>query len=157
MMLLEARTVPVKLWLVAAEASDGERPADQGQSPSAHLRPLRVLIVEDEFFIALDIEASLMALGHASVGIAVSGDEAVSVAGRERPDVVLMDIRLVGARDGIDAAEEIFSRYGIRCLFVTANADDHTRQRAAALNPFGFLEKPLTMQRLEACLAALSK
>src|SRR5262245_61337573 len=91
MMLLEARTGPVSLWLAAAQASDGERPANQGRSPSAHLRPLRVLIVEDEFFIALDIEASLMALGHVSVGIAVSGDEAVSVAGRERPDVVLMD------------------------------------------------------------------
>ena len=79
-MILEGRTVPAKLWLGPAPAPGGERPADQRQSPNARPRSLRVLIGEDEFFIALDIEASLTALGHSSVGIAVSGDEAVSIA-----------------------------------------------------------------------------
>jgi CheY-like chemotaxis protein len=114
----------------------------------------RVLIVEDEFYIALDIEASLAALGHTTLGIAISADQAVAIAERERPDVVVMDIRLAGSRDGIDAAEEIYARFGIRSLFVTANTDPQTRQRAAALKPIAFLEKPLSLQRLQASLNA---
>jgi len=67
-----------------------------------------------------------------------------------------MDIRIAGSRDGIEAAQEIFSRFGIRSIFVTANTDPFTRERAAAVNPVGFLEKPLVAKRLKAVLDALS-
>jgi hypothetical protein len=60
-----------------------------------------------------------------------------------------MDIRLVGPRDGIDAAEAILSELGIRSIFITANTDPHTRDRAEAVQPIGFLEKPLTAHRLK--------
>jgi two-component system, response regulator PdtaR len=150
-MLLDNSAPTSKLWLVAGLPDDDGEPARLDKGPAA-TSSLRVLIVEDEFYIALDVEASLTALGHSAVGIAVSGDEAVRLAERERPDVILMDIRLLGPRDGIDAAAEILSRFGIRSLFLTANSDLGTRGRAAAVNPIGFLEKPLTRQRLETAL-----
>ena len=114
-----------------------------------------MLIVEDEFFISLHTKSLLQSLGHAVVGIAVSANEAVRRAERERPDVVLMDIRLVGPRDGIDAAEEISRRLGITSIFITANTDPRTRARAEAVAPLGFLEKPLTEHRLQSGLARL--
>jgi CheY-like chemotaxis protein len=117
---------------------------------------LRVLIVEDEFFIALDTEEQLHALGHTVVGTAVSAEEAIRIAGVERPDLVLMDIRLVGHTDGIAAALEIRSRYGVESIFVTANTDPTTLARAQSINPLGVLQKPLTRDRLRAQLARLS-
>jgi CheY-like chemotaxis protein len=149
MMLAEAHPILVKLWLAAEppqDPEDAENPA-RGQ-PDLGARSLRVLIVEDEFFISLDTKALLRALGHTVVAVAVSADQAVTLAERERPDVVLMDIRLNGARDGIDAAEDILTRFGIRSIFVTANTDPRMRQRAAAVHPLGFVEKPLTSERL---------
>ena len=97
----------------------------------------------------------MQALGHVVVAVAVSADQAVTLAERERPDVVLMDIRLNGSRDGIDAAEEIRRRLGIGSIFVTANTDPQTRRRAEAVQPLGFLEKPLTEQRLRLGLSKL--
>lgn len=74
---------------------------------------LKILIVEDEFFIALDTEEQAKILGHTVVGTAVNADEAVKIAGETNPDIVLMDIRLSGDRDGIAAATEIRKRFGI--------------------------------------------
>jgi CheY-like chemotaxis protein len=117
---------------------------------------LRILIVEDEFFIALDAEDQAKSLGHTVVGIAVSADEAIKLAGQEKPDVVLMDIRLVGEKDGIAAAREIQSRYGIQSIFVTANTDPSTLMQAKAVDPIGVLEKPLSRERLKAKLALVA-
>jgi CheY-like chemotaxis protein len=146
------RPFPTELWFGTKAPDDQEDSEQQRQMSDAEASALRVLIVEDEFYIALDIEALLVGLGHSAVGIAVSADQAVSITERERPDLVLMDVRLVGSRDGIDAAIEILSRFGIRSVFVTANTDPHTRRRAAAANPLGFLEKPLTLQSLRTAL-----
>jgi AmiR/NasT family two-component response regulator len=118
---------------------------------------LRILIVEDEFFIALDAEEQAKSLGHTVVGIAVSADEAVRMAGEEKPDIVLMDIRLRGARDGIAAALDIRSRYGIESIFVTANTDPSTLMRAKAIEPIGVLEKPLTRERFRAQLTLIGR
>src|SRR5690349_7826279 len=102
---------------------------------------LRILIVEDEFFIALDAESQVAALGHAVVGVAASADEAIRIAGEQRPDVVLMDIRLAGPRDGMEAAREIRSRYNIDSIFVTANTDPSTLTQAKAITSIGVIEK----------------
>ena len=110
-------------------------------SQDVGMRPLRVLIVEDEFYISLHTRGLLQALGHVVVAVAVSAEQAVNIAERERPDVVLMDIRLMGSRDGIDAADEISDRFGIASIFVTANTDGETRRRAEAVQPLGFLGK----------------
>ncbi len=146
---------PTKLWL-AAIASHGDDPEHQYQvSEATDSQRLRVLVVEDEFFISLDTKSLLEDLGHIVVAIAVSANEAVRVAEAERPDVVLMDIRLIGARDGIDAAAEIRRRFDIPSIFLTANSDPGTRGRAQAVQPIAFLEKPLTESRLRAVLRAL--
>ena len=144
-----------RLWLAAAAAQGDDTPSQQDDGQDLETRSLRVLIVEDEFFISLHTKGLLQALGHVVVAVAVSADQAVSLAGREKPDVVLMDIRLAGSRDGIDAAEDIRRQFGIGSIFVTANTDPHTRQRAEAIRPLGILEKPLTEQRLRLGLARI--
>lgn len=117
--------------------------------------PLRVLIVEDEFFIALDLQTITEAEGHVVLAMATSAAEAVEAAGRLRPDIVLMDVRLAQNSDGIEAAGKIRDRYGIRSLFITANSDEGTRRRAALVDPLGFLEKPVTPAALRAVLQRL--
>ena len=129
---------------------EGNERADN--RPETGVASRRVLIVADEFFISLNTELMLEDLGHFVVGTAVSADEAVRIAEFERPDIVLMDIRLIGPRDGIEAAAEIHDRFGIRSIFITANADPMTRQRALAAHPRGFIEKPLTQVRLRDAL-----
>jgi two-component system, response regulator PdtaR len=148
MISLQTQPQPVHLWLAAFGPHGGGAPAEQGEKQNLQTRALRVLIVEDEFYISLHTRGLLQAMGHVVVAVAVSADQAVSITERERPDVVLMDIRLVGSRDGIDAADEISERFGIGSIFVTANADPQTRRRADAVHSLGFLEKPLTEQRL---------
>jgi len=148
MIALAGHLTTSKLWLAAAAAQGSDPADDREDRPDLDARSLRVLIVEDEFFISLDTKTLLQALGHRVVAIAVSADQAVDSADKERPDVVLMDIRLIGSRDGVDAAEEIRRRFGIGSIFVTANSDPQTRQRAQAVRPLGFLEKPLTENRL---------
>ena len=157
MMLAENLVVPTKFWLATEPPRAADLSGEQGEPLAMGISKLRILIVEDEFFIALDTEAALTELGHSSVGIAVSCEQAVDIAGRERPDVVLMDIRLAGGRDGIDAAEEILTRFGIRSVFVTADTDPLTRRRAAAVDPVGILEKPLSLERLCATLDILAR
>jgi CheY-like chemotaxis protein len=137
-----------KLWFGSAPSKNGGEPHGVGLKSGADPVPKKILIVEDEFFIALDAQAQVEALGHTVVGIAVSADQAVLMAEREKPDLVLMDIRLSGARDGIDAAIEIRDRHGIESIFVTANTDPVTLQRAQATYPLGILHKPLTQARL---------
>jgi CheY-like chemotaxis protein len=79
------------------------------------------------------------------------------VVERVRPDLVLMDMRLIGEGDGIDAALEIWQRFGIRSLFVSANLDPGARAKAASANPVGFLEKPFTRTSLLAAVAAAAR
>ena len=154
MMLLDSPQ-PSLLWFAAAPPQGIGEDADASEYSGIEPTSLRVLIVEDEFFIALHTESLLQGMGHSVVGTAVSADDAVRMAEQHRPDVVLMDIRLVGARDGVYAAAEINARVGTPLLFVSAHTDPATRQRAAATQPLGFLEKPLTQQRLRAGLAGV--
>ena len=104
-----------------------------------------ILVVEDDFLVALQVEAALTDAGFALLGTAASGEEAISMVAAARPALVLMDIRLAGAMDGVDAALALFREYGIRCIFATAHHDLEVRQRAAAAEPLGWLQKPYTM------------
>ncbi|HYZ31490.1 MAG TPA: response regulator [Crenalkalicoccus sp.] len=115
----------------------------------------RVLIVEDEYFVALDAEEALTSAGYEVCGIATSAEEAVALAEAERPELVLMDIRLLGPRDGIEAAAEIRQRLGLRSLFATAHSDSATRARAeAAASPLGWLIKPYSREQLNGAVGA---
>nr|WP_281351625.1 response regulator [Propylenella binzhouense] len=110
--------------------------------------PSRILIVEDEWFIAMESDAILRESGYTVVGMAMTADDAVELVGRERPDLVLMDIRLRGERDGIDAAIEIRERFGVACLFATAHSEAALRERGSAAAPAGWITKPFSEQQL---------
>ena len=109
---------------------------------------LRILIVEDEFLIALELESSLLDAGYRVVGIAVTAKEAVAMARSEQPDLVIMDIRLADRSDGVDAAVELFDTFGIRSIFASAHADAETRKRAAPAKPVGWVQKPYSAEAL---------
>ena len=106
------------------------------------MTPKTILVVEDEGIVARDIQNCVVNLGHEAVGWACTGEEALEIAEKSRPDLVLMDIRLGGAMDGIAAAEEIRSRFEIPVVFLTAYADDETLERAKIAGPFGYVLKP---------------
>lgn len=89
-----------------------------------------------------------MAEGFEVVGVAATFDQAVSIAERELPDLVLMDIRLASARDGVEAAIEIRRRFGLASLFTSANQDPENIARARTAGPAGWLPKPYTIERL---------
>jgi DNA-binding NarL/FixJ family response regulator len=107
-----------------------------------------ILVVEDDYLIAMQAEATLTDAGFVLAGIAASADEAIALARTHRPALALMDIRLVGRRDGVDAALELFRDHGIRCIFATAHADREVSQRAQPARPLAWLQKPYTMTSL---------
>ncbi|WP_245510846.1 response regulator [Rhizobium leguminosarum] len=104
--------------------------------------PTRILIVEDEFLIALELEYRLRDAGFEVIGIAATAGEALSIAASGRPALAIMDIRLAGHTDGIQAAIQLNATLGVRSIFASAHADPETRKRAAAASPIGWLQKP---------------
>jgi CheY-like chemotaxis protein len=120
----------------------------QGQTGNAVRPARRVLVVEDEFFLAVQIEEWLREDGLDVVDVVHTAEEAIAVAEAERPDLVIMDIRLASETDGITAAREILHRTGIRCIFATAFADAATRERGEPARPFAWLRKPFTADAL---------
>lgn len=108
----------------------------------------RILIVEDDYVVGLELEAGLSEAGFEVVGTANSAAEAVRLAISERPVLAVMDIRLAGRRDGIAAALEIFNACGVRCIFATAHHDAATRARAEKAAPLGWLSKPYELASL---------
>jgi CheY-like chemotaxis protein len=129
-------------------------PADSDLAVPGAATTGRLLVVEDDPFICMEIEAIAEDAGHVVVGVAGRADEAVARALATLPDLVLMDIRLIGARDGIEAALEIRARAGIPSLFVSANTDRATVARAEPARPAGWVPKPFTRQQLLAAIAA---
>ncbi len=113
---------------------------------------LPVLVVEDDFLVAMQIEAALTEAGFALTGTAASGEEAIAMAATVRPGLVLMDIRLAGKMDGVEAAVELFRRHGIRCIFATAHHDPDVRRRAAPAEPLAWLGKPYSMPAMLAAV-----
>ncbi len=108
----------------------------------------RILVVEDQYFVAIDCELNLRSGGFECVGLATTAADAVELAERERPDLILMDIRLAGSADGVDAAILIYERFGIRCIFASGHADAAVRRAAERARPLGWLDKPYTCPAL---------
>ncbi len=108
----------------------------------------RVLIVEDEAIIAADLAGKLDMLGYEVVGTAASGEEAVELACRLCPQLVLMDICLKGAMDGINAAEAIHGRLDVPVIYLTAHSDAATLARSKLSEPFGYVLKPFEEREL---------
>ena len=106
------------------------------------MTPVAVLVVEDERIIAKGIEKQLKGMGYAVAGSAASGAEAVRMATELRPDLILMDISLGAGIDGVEAARLIRADLDVPVVYLTANSDDSTLQRAKATDPFGYVLKP---------------
>lgn len=114
--------------------------------------PLKVMIVEDDALVALGVRLTLTELGHDVVGIAASEMEALAVAQTEKPQLALMDIRLRGANDGVQVAQRLWQELRVRCIFLSAYADDHTMERVAQTRPLGFVQKPYSAHQLKVAL-----
>jgi DNA-binding NarL/FixJ family response regulator len=117
---------------------------------------LRILIVEDEPLTRLELERIVTAAGHSVTGQAATGEDAIRLAGEQRPDVVLMDIGLLGTMNGIDAAKAIREQFSVRSLFVSA-LSDQPRDSVDAARPFGFLLKPLATDQLLRALDEIAR
>jgi PAS domain S-box-containing protein len=111
-----------------------------------------ILVVEDEIIVAWDIKETLEKLGHTVVDLVVSGAEALELTATDRPDLVLMDIRLEGDMDGIVAGGEIYDRFNIPVVYLTAHADEFTLERAMKTAPFGYIIKPFQSQSLQSAI-----
>ncbi|MCF7914362.1 MAG: response regulator [Spirochaetaceae bacterium] len=103
---------------------------------------VRILLVEDESIVAMDMERRLSALGYSVIEHVLSGEDAVAKAEQEKPDLILMDIHLKGNMDGIQAAERIKSTLGTPVIYITAYSDETTLARAKVTEPFGYILKP---------------
>lgn len=112
----------------------------------------RILIVEDEQLVAADLEAKLQRLGHEVVGIAASGPEAIRLAEQTNPNLVLMDIRLQGEMDGVEAARKVQARSNARVIYVSAFAQ-LSRLNGGSPPPETCLTKPFSSTQLQAALA----
>ncbi|MCE9600325.1 MAG: response regulator [Spirochaetia bacterium] len=108
----------------------------------------KILIVEDESIVALNLQNRLKSLGYGVAGVAASGEDAVKRCGEVQPDLVLMDIMLQGEMDGIGAAERIRKNYDVPVVYLTAYADDVTLDRAKMTEPFGYILKPFEVKEI---------
>ncbi|MGD2092424.1 MAG: response regulator [Candidatus Aminicenantes bacterium] len=109
---------------------------------------IKIMIVEDELIVARSIENHLRKIGYEVVFITDSGERAIARAAEAKLDLVLMDIKLAGEIDGVEAARQIHDRYNIPVVYLTAYADDETLQRAKVTAPFGYIIKPFEPKKL---------
>jgi PAS domain S-box-containing protein len=117
-------------------------------SAPAAVPAARILVVEDEGIVALNLRRSLAGLGYEVVGVAATAADALELASTGRPDLVLMDIHIRGNVDGVDAAVRLREQGGAPVVFLTAYADEGTVERAKRAAPYGYLVKPFSAPEL---------
>ncbi len=117
--------------------------------------PLSILLVEDEFVASMLMKAELEKLGHRVAGSVATGEMAIAKALEYRPDLILMDVRLAGRIDGIEAAIEIRKAQAANLVFMTGYDDQEVRARAEALEPLAYIIKPFAMAKIRHILDAL--
>ncbi len=105
-------------------------------------KKIKVLIVEDEVITSLELKSILQRNGYNVVGTVLTGGDAILEASVKRPDVILLDIGLIGDMNGIEAGNYIKTRYNIPIVFVTANTNRATYDEAMSLNPEAYIAKP---------------
>jgi two-component system, response regulator PdtaR len=115
----------------------------------AFVKPARrVLVVEDETLLAVQIEGCLTDEGYNVTDVVYTAEDAIAVALADKPDLIIMDVRLAGEGDGIAAACEILARTGIRSVFATARVDEQTRAPGSIACPVAWLEKPFGVESI---------
>jgi CheY-like chemotaxis protein len=113
------------------------------------MKKARILIVEDEAIIAMEMEGNLQSQGYEITAVVNSGEKAIEKAEADTPDLILMDIRIKGDRDGIETAELIRHKFDIPVIFSTAYLDEERIERAKITMPFGYLIKPIQKRDLK--------
>jgi DNA-binding NarL/FixJ family response regulator len=113
-----------------------------------------VLVVDDEFLIAQGLSLQVEDMGLVVCGTAETADDAVALAQLHRPAVVLMDMRLKGEKDGVDAALAIYETVGSKVIFITGSREPATIERISLDHPAGVLFKPVSDQQLSAAIRA---
>ncbi|MFK7937541.1 MAG: response regulator [Saprospiraceae bacterium] len=108
-----------------------------------------ILVVEDDFIIAADLQARLNRMGYSVPRTVASGNETLAALEKFVPDLILLDIQLKGSLDGISVASLIQEKYQIPIIFLTSNTDSLTFDRARKVNPAAFLSKPLRQKDLQ--------
>jgi PAS domain S-box-containing protein len=112
----------------------------------------RILVVEDERIVGKDIERRLKDLGYRVAGVVSTGEKTIEKVKESVPDLILMDIRLKGAMDGIETAEVIRNEFDIPVVYLTAYADEATLDRAKVTEPFGYILKPFNERDLHSTI-----
>jgi PAS domain S-box-containing protein len=112
----------------------------------------KIMIVDDEAIIAMQLKEHLTAMGYDVVGIGSSGEEAVDLSKNLDPDLILMDIVMSGEKDGIDAAGIIQKNLEIPIIFITAFGEEHLLERAKVLEPYGYIMKPLRKREIKSAI-----
>ncbi|OPX61765.1 MULTISPECIES: response regulator [unclassified Methanoregula] len=110
----------------------------------------KILVVDDEAIISMQLEERLHAMGYTVAGMAASGEDAIEKARRLAPDLVLMDIVMPGKLNGIDAAKVIAGEMDIPVVFVTSYADDTIIEKAKQVGPYGYIVKPFNELEIKA-------
>ncbi len=120
-------------------------------------REPRALIVEDESLIAEELRDRLSRLGFSVIAAVDTAEEGIAIATRDRPDLVLMDIRLKGTKDGIEAAREIRQRFDVPIVYLTAYSDSLTVDRVRGSEHDGYILKPFHARELQSTIDVAMK
>lgn len=108
----------------------------------------KILIVEDEIILAMDVQGSLEQEGYKVTGIADSAEKAMAKIDQVKPDLVIMDVKIMGKVDGIETGREIINNHSIPIIFITGNVNDLTLKKIEEMRPAGLLSKPIMMDDL---------
>ena len=112
------------------------------------MQKIKILIVEDEMLVARDVAHYREDIGCTVIGIVMEGEAALDFLKQEKPDIILMDIHLKGKLDGVETVQEFQKTLDIPLVYMTANTDDASFERAKATQPFAFIEKPFKKRTL---------
>lgn len=122
------------------------------------MKNLNILIVEDESIVAMEIKNYLKRLGLNVVGSAYNSKDALNLISKKEINIVLMDICLIGEKDGIETAKIMLQKYpNIQIIFLTAHLDDYNVDRAIEIDPIAYLSKPFNREELKVALKIASK
>lgn len=113
---------------------------------------IKILVVEDEAIIAMDIQSILKKMGYIDSEVVFSGEESIEKVAARRPHLVLMDIKLKGNMDGIQAAKHIYYEYKVPVVYITAFGDENTIKRANGTSRFGYITKPFEEAELKSTI-----
>ncbi len=106
-------------------------------------RKARILIVEDQRIIALDLASTIRRVGHDAIGIESKGEKAIKTAEALKPDLIFMDISLAGDLDGIETAKIIIEKLKIPVIYISGNYDNSTIEKSKSAKAYGYLIKPI--------------